>query len=117
MFLKGIAVRVEYPYSAPRGGVFNPSARIRLDVYTKANGRKFDLELQNVDTKDLAKRSRYYQGLMDIDTLKHSQPYSNLPESYVIFLCMEDIFGCGLPVYSFQNICSEDTKVMYHHQR
>ena len=30
MFLKGIAVRVEYPYSAPRGGVFNPSARIKL---------------------------------------------------------------------------------------
>lgn len=103
--------RIESPYGEANFEVDFDSKGIRLDVYTKADGRKFDLELQNVDTKDLAKRSRYYQGLMDIDTLKHSQPYSNLPESYVIFLCMEDIFGCGLPVYSFQNICSEDTKI------
>ena len=41
MFLKGIAVRVEYPYSAPRGGVFNPSARIKKEssLQTSAAGK------------------------------------------------------------------------------
>ena len=65
----------------------------------------------NVDTKELAKRARYYQALMDIDTLKRGEPYSSLPESYVLFLCLDDIFGCGLPVYSFQNVCTNDSRI------
>nr|MCR4938580.1 Rpn family recombination-promoting nuclease/putative transposase [Treponemataceae bacterium] len=38
--------------------------------------------------------------------------YSELRDSHVIFICMEDIFDKGLPVYSFENICREDGKTM-----
>lgn len=31
-----------------------------------------------------------------------------LPKSYVIFLCLEDIFGRNLPVYTFNNVCQEN---------
>lgn len=32
-------------------------------------------------------------------------------ESYVIFLCLGDAFGKGLPVYTFRYVCDEDSKV------
>ena len=80
---------------------------IRLDVYVKNESGAYDLEMQTVDTKELPKRARYYQGLMDVDNLKRGEPYDRLPKSYVIFLCLEDIFGKEMPVYSFQNICAE----------
>ena len=83
---------------------------IRLDVYVKDTGQIFDVEIQTTDTKDLPERSRYYQGLMDLDTLKSGQKYKNLKNSHVIFICMEDIFHNNLPVCTFENICLEDGK-------
>ncbi|MBO4403868.1 MAG: Rpn family recombination-promoting nuclease/putative transposase [Treponema sp.] len=84
---------------------------IRLDIFVKEENRMYDIELQVVDTKELPKRSRYYAGLMALDTLRDGEPYKNLRDSHVIFICMEDIFNYGHPVYSFQNICTEDTDV------
>ncbi len=84
------------------------SKGVRLDVYAKDSSRVFDIEVQVADTKELAERARYYQGIMDIDSLKSGQPYSDLKDSYVLFICMSDIFGKGLPIYSFENLCRED---------
>lgn len=83
---------------------------IRLDVYVKGSGQIFDVEMQTTDTKDLPERSRYYQGLMDLDTLKSGQKYKELKTSHVIFICMEDIFYNNIPICTFENICLEDGK-------
>lgn len=32
-------------------------------------------------------------------------------ETYVIFLCLGDAFDFGLPVYTFENVCTENPKV------
>lgn len=85
---------------------------IRLDVYTKSSGKIYDLEMQTVDTLELPKRARYYQGVMDVDSLKVGEMYKNLNDSYVIFLCLDDIFHHGLPVYSFQNRCDENPDIL-----
>jgi len=111
-----ILLHIEIDHIEPPSGetVFDvdfDSKGIRLDVYTKADGRRFDLEMQTVDTGELPKRARYYQGLMDIDTLKAGELYSKLPDSYVIFLCFDDIFNEGLPVYTFENRCNENHKI------
>ena len=45
---------------------------------------------------------------MDVDNLLRGQSYAELKESYVIFICTQDPFGKGLPVYTFRNLCSED---------
>ena len=45
------------------------SKGIRLDVFVKDTGRMFDVELQVANTKELPERARYYQGVMDVDTL------------------------------------------------
>ena len=47
------------------------SKGIRLDVYVEDNKhRSFDLEMQIADSYNIAKRMRYYQGLIDGDKLK-----------------------------------------------
>ena len=34
-----------------------------------------------------------------------------LKESYVIFLCLDDVFGKGHPVYRFENLCCENPDI------
>ena len=84
------------------------SKSVRLDVFLKDTGKMYDIEMQATNTKDLPKRSRYYQALMDLDTLKSGQLYKDLKDSHVIFICMDDIFKKGLPIYTFEYICKED---------
>ena len=45
--------------------------------------------------------------MMDIDLLLKGKNYTELKESFVIFVCKEDFFGLNLPCYSFSNICKE----------
>ena len=88
------------------------SKGVRLDVYAKdADGLKiYNIEMQASDTKELPERSRYYQSVIDVDILKTGEKYKNLKTSFVIFICIDDIFGSGHPKYTFENICVEDGK-------
>ena len=86
---------------------------IRFDVYVKdGNGRSFDIEIQTTHSTSLAKRARYYQGLMDVDNVQHGAGYDVLNESYVIFLCLGDAFGKGFPVYTFRYRADEDKEFL-----
>ncbi|MCR5766429.1 MAG: Rpn family recombination-promoting nuclease/putative transposase [Treponema sp.] len=87
------------------------SKGIRLDVYAKNTSQAFNLEMQATDTKELPERARYYQGSIDVDCLKSGQIYKDLKDSYVIFICIPDIFGKGLARYSFENLCRENTNI------
>ena len=87
------------------------SKGIRLDVYAKNNTHSFNLEMQTADSKELPERARYYQGSIDVDCLKSGEKYKALKDSYVIFICVQDIFEKGLACYSFENLCREDTSI------
>ena len=67
--------------------------------------------MQTTNTKELAERSRYYQGIIDVDCLNSGQHYKELKDCYVIFICIDDIFGKGRAKYSFENLCTEDTSI------
>jgi predicted transposase/invertase (TIGR01784 family) len=86
------------------------SHSIRCDVYAKDEGRVFDIEIQTTNRSDLPKRARYYQSAIDMDCLSRGEEYESLRNSYVIFLCLDDMFGKGLPAYFFENICAQDGK-------
>ena len=86
------------------------SKSIRLDIYVKEEKRMYDIELQVANTKELPERSRFYSAVMSIDTLKAGEHYKKLRDSHIIFICMEDIFKQGLPVYTFEYICQENSK-------
>ena len=88
------------------------SKGIRLDVFVKdENDRMFDIEMQVIGNDYLPLRARYYQSVLDISYLRSGQDYESLTESYVIFLCLEDIFHKGLPIYTFKSVCTEDQKL------
>ena len=87
------------------------SKGIRLDVYAKNESQAFNIEMQAADTKELPERARYYQGAIDVDCLKSGEKYKELKTSYVIFICIPDIFEKGLPCYRFENLCLDDASV------
>ena len=93
---------------------------VRFDLYAESDGGKiYDIEIQTTDNKDLARRSRAYQLSMGLDVLnkdrnavrKNLKHYRNIPDSYVIFICMFDPFKLGRHVYTFKNICHEETSL------
>ena len=88
------------------------SKGIRMDVYARdADGLKaYNIEMQTTDTEELPERSRYYQGVMDVDLLKSGQQYKELKTTYIIFICLDDVFKKGLAKYTFENLCLEDGK-------
>jgi len=85
---------------------------VRFDVWAKdCNGRIYDIEMQALDRKDLAKRIRYYQAAIDVSMLGKSKPYESLPDTFILFFCTFDYLGKGLPVYTFKTTCCEDTAI------
>lgn len=87
------------------------SKGVRLDVYAKGSSEVFDLEMQTTDSGELPERARYYQSVIDVDVLKHGQIYKELRDSYVIFICMQDVFKKGLAHYEFENRCKSDFSI------
>ena len=85
---------------------------VRLDVYVNDNkGTVYNVEMQRAKNKDLAKRTRYYQGSIDLDLISSGKPYNDLRKTYIIFICTFDFFNDGRHIYTFENICRENQKI------
>ena len=82
---------------------------IRLDVYLEDDEDSvYDIEMQVSLKKDIPRRSRYYQGMVDLNLIWKGESYNQLKKSYVIFISPEDLFPeVNLPVYTFENRCRE----------
>lgn len=85
---------------------------IRLDIYVEEDDKIYNIEMQVANKEDLGKRSRYYQGMIDLNSIEKGEYYKSLKESYVIFICTFDPFEKGLPKYTFENICKEDSSLL-----
>ena len=81
---------------------------IRLDVYAVGNEEAYNLEMQATDTNELPERSRFYQSTLDLDDLNSGADYKDIKTSYIIFICVPDIFEKGLGKYKFENICIDN---------
>ena len=80
---------------------------VRLDVYARGGGKSFDVEMQAQTEFYIGCRLRYYQSVIDYDLLRKGMEYGDLPFSYIIFLCVNDPLGSGLPVYTVAPQCEE----------
>ena len=85
---------------------------VKLDVFVTDEQAWYNVEMLCYMDKDLPKRSRMYQAEIDSDRLKGGQPYSELRDSYIIFICNYDPFGRGKAVYRFQ-YTENDEKDLY----
>ena len=100
--------RIEYPELQKTLNERYASKSIRLDVYVEDEaGTVYDVEIQTTEKKHLPKRTRYYQGVMDLHILEKGEDYTKLRRSYVIFICTYDPFHKGRWVYTFENLCRE----------
>ena len=110
--------RVEYPELQKEIKPDADARSIRLDVYTKDDkDRVFDIEMQMTVTKELPKRSRYYHSMLDLQLLDKGQTYAKLKPSFVIFICLADMFGAGRHKYTFETVCREDRTIWLGEER
>ena len=65
------------------------------------------VETQLADTKELPRRSRYYQGMIDMNLLDKSVAYRYLNDTYIIFICPFYLYGMWLHKYTFEGRCKE----------
>lgn len=83
---------------------------VRMDVWAQdTDGTVYDTEVQQQDTKNLPKRSRYYQALIDCKLLQPGEvDFNNLSNSYIILIAPFDLFGKDRYVYTFKMKCEEE---------
>ena len=78
---------------------------ICLDVFCHDEyGKAYDLEIQRSDSGAGAHRARYHSSILDVEHLKEGQSFDELPDTYVIFITENDIYGKGLPFYPIERI-------------
>ena len=100
---------VEYPEEQKTIDLRADARSVRLDVYVKDDKNTvYDIEMQVTGTRELPRRSRYYQGMIDLDLIEKGESYWKLNDSYVIFICTFDMFGLNRRRYTFENRCREE---------
>ena len=100
---------IEYPELQKEINPDTDAKSIRLDVYVQdGNGTIYNIEMQIVNTYELPKRTRYYQGIIDLQLVDKGEHYKKLKHSYIIFICLFDLFDKGRHIYTFENFCKED---------
>ena len=85
---------------------------IRLDVYVEDDANTvYDIEMQTVLKANLPKRTRYYQGMIDLNLLERGDDFNKLKKSFIVFICLDDPFKAGFPIYTFTNRCMQDPEI------
>ena len=103
---------ISYPEKQKVIDVMIDAKSIRLDIFTNVNDDSVaDMEAQNKKESFLGKRVRYYHGMIDLNIINKGEKYSELKNSYVIFICTYDPFGKGRYIYTFERRCKEDDSV------
>lgn len=82
---------------------------VRLDIYVEnGNNSVYNIEMQTTENGNLPKRTRYYQGMIDLGILEKGEDYKKLKQSFIIFVCTFDPFGKGRHIYTFENRCIQE---------
>lgn len=83
--------------------------QIRLDVVSMdENKRIYYTEMQQRDTGNLRKRSRFYQAQLDVSLLEPgSKDFNLLNDTCFILIAPFDLFQRGMYRYTFEGVCRE----------
>ena len=103
---------IEYPKSQETIDLSLDAKSVRLDIYVEdGKGTVYNVEMQTVENRNLPKRTRYYQGMIDLNILEKGDNYKDLKRSFIIFVCTFDLFGEGRHIYTFENRCIQNTNL------
>lgn len=104
--------RIEYPRSQETIDLSADAKSVRLDICVE-DGKEtvYNIEMQTTENRNLPKRTRYYQGMIDLNILEKGENYRDLKRSFVIFVCTFDLFGEGRHIYTFENRCIQNPEL------
>ena len=81
---------------------------VRFDVLAEdSEGKLYDCEVQRANEGATARRARYNSSMMDSRELAKGAEFAALPETWVIFITENDIYGAGCPLYHVERIVQE----------
>ena len=81
---------------------------VRFDVLAEdSEGKLYDCEVQRTNAGATPRRARYNSSMMDSRELAKGAEFSELPETWVIFITENDIYGAGFPLYHVERIIEE----------
>lgn len=81
---------------------------IRLDILAKGStGKHYNIEVQKKPEGAHVRRARFNSSMMDSRMLKEGQEFSELRDSYIVFITQTDIFGYGIPIYTVNRYFEE----------
>ena len=81
---------------------------VRFDVLAEdSEGKLYDCEVQRANEGAIPRRARYNSSMMDSRELAKGADVSELPETWVIFITENDIYGVGCPLYHVERIVQE----------
>ena len=87
---------------------------IRLDVYAIDQGKRiYNTEAQKAEKKDLVKRSRFYQSLIDSSLLEPGEiSFNQMNDTCIIMITPFDLFGEERYQYTFRSRCDENPALL-----
>lgn len=93
-------VEMKSPYPGGRS--------IRVDIHAvDKKGVEFDVKVQRNEEGSNIRRARFNGSMMDSRMLKRKQPFKELKDAYVIFICQHDKFGENKPIYHVDKVVRE----------
>lgn len=93
---------------------------IHIDVLVKDSDNKdfvttvYDIEPNAYREKNIAKRNRFYNALVDVRLLNSGDNYNLLPELITIWILPYDPFGKNKMIYTIKNIVEENPDIVYN---
>ena len=82
---------------------------LQLDILAeKANGTKFNVEVQNQNSGAIPQRARYHLSVLDGKSLPKGKYFDKLPDNYVIFITKNDVLQGKLPIYHIHRTIDEN---------
>ena len=93
--------------------ITNDGRGVRFDVYMSDDTDTiYNIEMQTGSVAALPFRTRYYQGMIDLDQMERGAKFTDLKTSYIIFICLDNLYPeIGLHKYSFSSTCAEVPKL------
>jgi hypothetical protein len=85
---------------------------IRLDILAKdSTGKYYNVEVQQKPEGAHIRRARFNSSMMDSRMLKAGQEFSELQDSYMVFITRTDIFKRGIPIYTINRHFEETNEL------
>lgn len=102
--LKVLEVIAQREYKNPMSG----GRSITIDIYAvDGDGKVYDIEVQRASAGADVHRARFHSSMIDTRMLKAGQEFSEIHDSYVIFITASDVIGAGRSLYHVNRMIEE----------